>query len=92
VIGDMTEEDMQAIMHDHPELERTILIETRQDLLRAKRNALAEALHRGFITEEVYRSELDDLDRRILVWERFDETTGRMGAPATARSIPEGYE
>jgi CPA1 family monovalent cation:H+ antiporter len=92
VIGDMTEEDMQAIMHDHPELERTILIETRQDLLRAKRNALAEALHRGFITEEVYRSELDDLDRRILVWERFDETTGRMVAPATAGSVPESYD
>jgi CPA1 family monovalent cation:H+ antiporter len=92
VIGDMTEENMQAIMHDHPELERTILIETRQDLLRAKRNALAEALHRGFITEDVYRTELDDLDRRILVWERFDETTGRLAAPASAGSVPESQE
>ncbi len=92
VIGDMTEEDMQAILHDHPELERTILIETRQDMLRAKRNALAEALHRGFITEDVYRSELDDLDRRILVWDRFDETTGRLAPPATIRSFPETYE
>lgn len=92
VIGDMTEENMQAIMHDHPELERTILIETRQDLLRAKRNALAEALHRGFITEDVYRAELDDLDRRILVWERFDETAGRLAAPASAGSISESQE
>jgi CPA1 family monovalent cation:H+ antiporter len=92
VIGDMTEEDMQAILHDHPELERTILIETRQELLRAKRSALAEALHRGVITEEVYRSELDDLDRRILVWERFDEIARQAAPPAATGSLPGAYE
>ena len=76
-VGDMTEEDMQELLHDHPELERTILVETRQDLLRAKRNALAEALHRGNISEEVYHDELSQLDRQIMVWERFDEFAGR---------------
>lgn len=76
VVGDMAEENMQAILHDHPDLERTILIETRQELLRAKRSALAEALHRGMISEDVYQSELEDLDRRILIWEQFEEITG----------------
>jgi CPA1 family monovalent cation:H+ antiporter len=76
-IGDMAEEDMQAVLHAHPELERRILVETRQDLLRAKRNALAEALQRGVIGEEVYQHELGQLDRQILVWERFEEQAGR---------------
>jgi CPA1 family monovalent cation:H+ antiporter len=76
-IGDMAEEDMQAVLHDHPELERRILVETRQDLLRAKRNALAEGLQRGVIGEEVYQRELEQLDRQILVWERFEEQADR---------------
>jgi hypothetical protein len=80
VIGDLAEEDMQAILHNHPELERTILVETRHELLRAKRNALAESLQRGIISEGVYDAELADLDRRILVWERFQERLGGENA------------
>lgn len=72
-ITDMTEESMQTVLHDHPELERTILVETRQDLLRAKRNALAEALHLGAISEDVHREQLGQLDRQMLIWERFGE-------------------
>lgn len=82
-IGDMAEEDMQAVLHAHPELERRILVETRQDLLRAKRNALAEGLQRGVIGEEVYQRELGQLDRQIMVWERFEEQAGRA-QPADA--------
>jgi CPA1 family monovalent cation:H+ antiporter len=85
VIGDMAEEDMQAVLHNHPELERRILVETRQDLLRAKRNALAEALHRGVISEAVYQQELGQLDRQILVWERFEEHADR---PQPADAAP----
>lgn len=77
VITDMTEEGMQTVLHDHPELERTVLVETRQELLRAKRNALAEALHLGAISEEVYRAELGQLDRQMLIWERFGEYADR---------------
>lgn len=83
-IGDMAEEDMQAVLHAHPELERRILVETRQDLLRAKRNALAEGLQRGVIGEEVYQRELGQLDRQIMVWERFEEQAGRAQPPDAA--------
>ncbi len=82
-IGDMAEEDMQAVLHAHPELERRILVETRQDLLRAKRNALAEGLQRGVIGEDVYQRELGQLDRQIMVWERLEEQAGRA-QPADA--------
>lgn len=82
-LGDMAEEDMQAVLHAHPELERRILVETRQDLLRAKRNALAEGLQRGVIGEEVYQRELGQLDRQIMVWERLEEQVGRA-QPADA--------
>ena len=79
---------MQTILHDHPELERTILVETRQELLRAKRNALAEALNRGVIGDEAYELELDELDRRILVWEQFEEQIGGASEPAANPSAP----
>jgi CPA1 family monovalent cation:H+ antiporter len=92
VIGDMAEESMQAILHDHPELERTILVETRQELLRAKRTALAEALHRGLITDEVYDQELDELDRRILVWEQFEEKMAAAGEATLARSTADEFD
>ena len=88
VIGDMAEESMQSILQDHPELERTILVETRQELLRAKRNALAEALNRGVIGDEAYDLELDELDRRILVWEQFEEQIGGASEPAANASAP----
>ena len=89
VIGDMAEESMQAILHDHPELERTILVETRQELLRAKRNALAEALNRGVIGDEAYELELVELDRRILVWEQFEEQIGGASEPAANPPAPQ---
>lgn len=89
VIGDMAEESMQAILHDHPELERTILVETRQELLRAKRNALAEALNRGVISDEAYDLELVELDKRILVWEQFEEQIGGASEPAANPSAPQ---
>ena len=76
-ITDMTEEHMQSVLHNHPELERTVLVEARQDLLRAKRNALAEALHLSVISEEVYREQLGQLDRQLLIWERFGEYADR---------------
>ena len=76
-VTDMTEEGMQAVLHNHPELERTVLVEARQDLLRAKRNALAEALHLSAISEEIYREQLDQLDRQLLIWERFGEYADR---------------
>ncbi len=85
VIGDMTEENIQAILQDHPELERTVLIETRHELLNAKRSALAEALHRGLISDDVYDAELAELDRRILVWEHFQE---RLTATQEAGFVP----
>lgn len=90
VIGDMAEEDMQAILHDHPELERTILVETRRELLNAERSALAEALHRGIISDEAYNAELEELDRRILVWEQFEERANGDKTVASAEAPDAG--
>jgi CPA1 family monovalent cation:H+ antiporter len=80
-LTEMTEEQMQHTLHDHPELERATLIETRQELLRAKRTALDDALQRGMIAEDVHRAELDQLDRQIMVWERFAEFSDLATGP-----------
>ncbi|MFN2165753.1 MAG: Na+/H+ antiporter, partial [Anaerolineae bacterium] len=68
VLNEMTEDNIQAILNEHPDLERLILTGARRDMLRAKRAALAESLHRGAISQEVYIEELHDLDKRIMVW------------------------
>lgn len=79
----IAEENIQSILHEYPNMERAVLIEARRETLRAKRSALAEALHRGVISEEVYRRELRDLDTRMLIWERIQESFQRPSSDET---------
>jgi CPA1 family monovalent cation:H+ antiporter len=74
VLTEITEDDVQTILHEHPNLERTILIEARREMLRAKRTALSEALQRGVISDAVYHRQLHELDRRLLIWDELAES------------------
>jgi hypothetical protein len=76
VLSDMTEDDIQHMLQDRPDLERLILTDTRRELLKAKRAALAETYHRGVISEEVYQQELHELDTRILIWDQIEDSFG----------------
>ena len=47
-----------------------------------------QALNRGVIGDEAYELELDELDRRILVWEQFEEQIGGANEPAANPPAP----
>jgi CPA1 family monovalent cation:H+ antiporter len=90
VLNEMTEDNIQAILNEHPDLERLILTGARRDMLRAKRAALAESLHRGAISQEVYIEELHDLDKRIMVWEQIEDSFAEMGTGGPPSAVVVG--
>ncbi|HZD11281.1 MAG TPA: Na+/H+ antiporter [Candidatus Binatia bacterium] len=49
---------------DHPELELEMVLQARDDTLRAERSAIAEVFRRGLISEEVYYALLRETDNR----------------------------
>jgi CPA1 family monovalent cation:H+ antiporter len=90
VISQMTEDDIQHILHERPDLERLILTDTRLELLKAKRAALAESLHRGLISQQVYRQELQDLDNRLMIWETIEESFDEVVDRASPEALVSG--
>lgn len=76
-ISDMAEEDMQAVLHQHPELEWQDWAETRQGAAagqaqRPGRGAAPGRDRRGGLSAGVASS-----TGHFLVWERFDEYADR---------------
>lgn len=49
---------------EHPELEMEMVLQAREDTLRAERSAIAEVFRRGLISQEVYHSVLREIDNR----------------------------
>jgi CPA1 family monovalent cation:H+ antiporter len=62
---------------DHPELELEMVLQAREDTLRAERSAIAEVFRRGLISEEVYQTLLRETDNRTAALNRI------MGNPGS---------
>lgn len=62
---------------DHPELELEMVLQAREDTLRAERSAIAEVFRRGLISEEVYQTLLRETDNRAAALNRI------MGNPGS---------
>jgi len=73
-LSQVSDAETLAILEKNPEMEQTILIETRREMLKAGRAELAEIFWRNTISEEVYQEELARLDERIQVWERIEDS------------------
>ncbi len=58
-------EHMAQLFQDHAELEREMLLQARQEALRAERGALGDALRRGLLSEHVYAELISDIDHRL---------------------------
>lgn len=56
---------MDDMFLDHPELEREVLLQSRREALRAERGALAEALRRGLLRDDIYQELKTDIDYRL---------------------------
>ena len=73
-LSQVSDAETLAILEKNPEMEQTILIETRREMLKTGRAELAEIFRRNTISEEVYQEELARLDERIQVWERIEDS------------------
>ena len=63
--GQHLNEELQQLLERHPKLQARELQQARLEALRAERSALNDLLHRGLISEEIYRQLSSDVDRRI---------------------------
>jgi len=70
---------LRDLLHDYPELEQTMILQAREDLLRAERSALSDASRRGLISEDVYHKLIRETDFSI---EALNRIRGTMSADA----------
>ena len=63
--GQQVAEKMTELFAEHADLEQEVLLQARQEALRAERVALGDALRRGLISEEVYQQLTNEVDRRL---------------------------
>jgi monovalent cation:H+ antiporter, CPA1 family len=63
--GKQVSAEMTQLFAEHADLEQEVLLQARQEALRAERVALGDALRRGLISEEVYRQLTNEVDARL---------------------------
>ncbi len=62
------DERVQSLRHlliEYPELEQTMILEARRDLIQAERSAISDSLRLGLVAEDVYHELIKDSDRRF---------------------------
>jgi len=66
--------ELRDLLHDYPELEQTMILQAREDLLQAERSALSDAARRGLISEDVYHRLIRETDFSIEALDRIQST------------------
>ncbi len=64
---------LRDLLRDYPELEQSMILQARRDLLQAERTAVADAFRRGLISESVYRELIQETDGRIAALDMIEE-------------------
>ncbi len=70
------DKELQQLLLDHPELEQELVLQARRDLLRAERTALADALRRGLLQQELYDQLVREIDYRAAALDHIVESQG----------------
>jgi CPA1 family monovalent cation:H+ antiporter len=71
--------ELRDLLHNYPELEQTMILQAREDLLQAERSALVDAVRRGLISEDVYHELIRETDFSV---EALSRIQGTMSADA----------
>ncbi len=66
--------ELRDLLYDYPELEQSMILQARRDLLQAERMALSDASRRGLIPEDVYHELILETDNRLAAVKRIEET------------------
>jgi CPA1 family monovalent cation:H+ antiporter len=64
---------LRDLLRDYPELEQSMILQARRDLLQAERTAVGDAFRRGLISESVYRELIQEADSRIAALDMIEE-------------------
>ncbi len=70
--------ELQQLLLEYPELEQELVLQARRDLLRAERTAVADALRRGLVQQEVYDELVRDIDYRAEALNSIIESQGSL--------------
>lgn len=62
---DENKKAMRDHLESYPELEQTMYLTAREDVLKAERIAIGDAAARGFISHEIYEELIHDTDRQL---------------------------
>ena len=54
-------EGLHELLHDYPELEQTMILQARRDLIQAERAAIRDATSRGLISDEVFNELVQEM-------------------------------
>ena len=57
-------QEFRDLLHDYPELEQTMVLQARNEALRAERTAIGDAARRGLISEDVYHQLIKETDNQ----------------------------
>jgi CPA1 family monovalent cation:H+ antiporter len=68
------DKELKQLLLDHPELEQELVLQARRDLLRAERTAMADALRRGLVQQELYEELVREIDYRAAALDRIIES------------------
>lgn len=64
---------LRDLLEDYPELEQSMILQARRDLLQAERTAVGDAFRRGLISESVYHEMVEETDGRIAALDLIEE-------------------
>ena len=73
------DDNMQALLGHlevYPELEQELFLQAREDVLKAERSAIGDALRRGLVSDDVYHELIESLNNRLAAMEILKENRG----------------
>ena len=65
-----------AHLQTYPEMEQELFLQAREDVLKAERRAVADALRRGLISQQVYTELVEELNNRLAAVDILKENRG----------------
>jgi CPA1 family monovalent cation:H+ antiporter len=73
---DRRNQGLRDLLRNYPELEQEVVLQAREDVLRAERSAVADLNRRGLISEQVYHELIRETDSRTAALELIRSTWG----------------
>lgn len=73
---DANKQELLAHLQDYPEMEQELFLQAREDVLKAERQAVGDALRRGLISQDVHTELIEELNNRLAALDILKENRG----------------